>query len=70
MEKAELGRHCDEIRKISEQRWLDLYVAEAKLMQIEGANNAVIMDLQKCLATAQFEARMTKERVQAIVRRH
>ena len=47
MEKAELERQCVEIWKISEQRRLDLYVAEAKLMQAEGSNNGVITDLRK-----------------------
>ena len=46
-EKADLERQCEEIRKISEQRRLDLYVAEAKLMQAEGSNNGVITDLRK-----------------------
>ena len=51
-EKADLERQCEEIRKISEQRRLDLYVAEAKLMQAEGGSKAVISDLRKTLATA------------------
>ena len=68
--KAELEKQCAEIRAISEQRRLDLYVVEAKLMQAEGANNAVITDLQKRLATAQFDVSMTQEKVQVIIRRH
>ena len=50
-EKPEMEKQCVEIRAISEQRRLDLYVAEAKLMQVEGANNAVITYLRKRLAT-------------------
>ena len=69
-EKTKLQKQCEEIRKISEQRRLDLYVAEAKLMQIEGTKNTVILDLRKCLAAAQSKASMTKEEVQAIIRRH
>ena len=66
-EKAELERQCDKIRKTSEQRRLDLYVAEAKLMQAEGGNKVVISDLRKRLATTQFNVSMTKDKVQAIV---
>ena len=55
---------------VSEKRRLDLLVAQAKLMQAEGHTNAVIIDLRKTLATTQFEARMTQDRVQAIIRRH
>ena len=40
-EKADLERQCEEIRKITEQRRLDLYVAKAKLMQAEGGSKAV-----------------------------
>ena len=39
-------------------------------MQAEGANNAVITDLQKRLATAQFDVSMTQEKVQAVIWRH
>ena len=66
-EKAELQRQCEEIRKISEQRRLDLYVAEAKLMQAKGGSQAMILDLRKRLGAAQFDASMTKDKVQAIV---
>ena len=58
------------IRKVAEQRRLDLYVAEAKLIQAEGGSQAIISDLRKQLGTAQFDASMTKEKVHAIVRRH
>ena len=69
-EKAELEKQCAEIRAISEQRRLNLYVAEAKLMQAEGANNAVIIDLRNRLAIAHFDVSMTQEKVQTIIRRH
>ena len=48
-EKAELQKQYEEIRKISEQRRLDLYVAKAKLMQDKGGSQAVILDLRKQL---------------------
>ena len=69
-EKAKLENRCAEIQTVSEKRRLDLLVAQAKLMQAEGHTNAVIIDLRKTLATTQFEARMTQDRVQAIIRRH
>ena len=69
-EKAELEKQCAEIRTISEQRQLNLYVTEAKLMQAEGATNAAITDLRKRLATTQFDVSMTQDKVHAIIRRH
>ena len=69
-EKAELEQQCAEIRKIYEQRWLDPYVAEAKLMQAEGATNVVITDLRKRLAAAQFDVSITQVKVHAIITRH
>ena len=39
-------------------------------MEVEGAHNAVITDLRRRLATAQFDVSMTKDKVQAIVWRH
>ena len=62
-EKEDLQHQNEEIRKVAEQRRLDLYVAEAKLMQAEGGSQAIITDLQTQLAIAQFEASMTKEKV-------
>ena len=45
-------------------------MAQTKLMQAEGDTNATITDLRRPLAETQFEASMTKEKVQAIIRRH
>ena len=42
---------------------LELYVAEAKLMQVDGGSQAVILDLRKQLGDTQVEASMTKEKV-------
>ena len=39
-------------------------------MQAKGGSQAVILDLRKRLAAAQFDASITKEKVQAIVGRH
>ena len=69
-EKSALEQQLDEVRKISEQRRLDIYVVEAKRMQAEGENRAIVSDLRKQLETAQFDASITKEKVQAIVGRH
>ena len=45
-EKEKLEKKCAEIQSVSEKRRLDLYIAKAKLMQAEGATNAVITDLR------------------------
>ena len=45
-------------------------MAQAKLMQAEGATNAIISELRRTLTKTQFEASMTQENVQAIMRRH
>ena len=69
-EKEKLEKQSAKIQTVSEKRRLDIYVAQAKLMQAEGDTNAVITDLLWTLVTTQFEASMTQERVQAIMRRH
>ena len=38
------------LASISEQRWLDLLVTQARMMQAEGKTNDQINDLQKALA--------------------
>ena len=45
-EKEKLENKCAEMQTVSEKRRVDLYVAEAKLMQAEGATNVVITDLR------------------------
>ena len=69
-EKEQLEKRCEEIQAVSEKRRLDVLVAQAKLMQAEGETNAVITNLRRTLAIAQFEASMTHDKVQAIMRRH
>ena len=44
-----------------EKKRLDLLIAEANLMQAEGATNAQITDLRKQLAAAQYNASMGEE---------
>ena len=68
--KEKLENRCVEVQTVSKKRQLDLLVAQAKLMQAEGHTNAVIIDLRRTLATTQFEARMTQDKVQTIIRRH
>ena len=71
VEREEMKKRCVKIETIdSKKRRLDLLVAQAKLMQAEGDTNAIIIDLRRTLATAQSEASMTQDRVQAIIRRH
>ena len=69
-EKSAFEQQLDETRKISEQRRLDIYVVESKLMQAEGEHRATVSDLRKDLQAAQFDASITKDKVQAIVGRH
>ena len=69
-EKSAFEQQLDETRKISEQRRLDIYVVESKLMQAEGEHRATVSDLRKELQAAQFDASITKDKVQAIVGRH
>ena len=69
-EKLALEQQLDETRKVSEQRRLDIYVAEAKLMQSESEARGTITDLRKELQAAQFDASITKDKVQHIIWKH
>ena len=69
-EKSALEQQLDETRKVSEQRRLDIYVAEAKLMQSESEARGTITDLRKELQAAQFDASITKDKVQHIIWKH
>ena len=69
-EKSAFEQQLNETRKISEQRRLDIYIAESKLMQAESENRATITDLRKELQAAQFDASITKDKVQHIIGKH
>jgi myosin heavy subunit len=69
-EKSAFEQQLDEIRKISEQRRLDIYVVESKLMRAESENRATITDLRKELQTAQYVASITRDKVQHIIGKH
>ena len=61
--RATLERQCSEVEVVSEKRRLDLLLAQNKLLQTEGENNAQIDDLRRTLAVAQFHASITEERI-------
>ena len=67
---TKLQKCCTELEARYEKKRLDLLVAEAKLMQAEGATNAQIKDLQKQLAATQYNASMGEEKIRAILNRH
>ena len=49
---TDLTRTCAELKVRYENKQLELLIAEAKLMQAEGSNNAQIEELRKLLAVA------------------
>ena len=67
---TELQTRCTELEARYEKKRLDLLVAEAKLMQVEGVTNAQITDLHKQLAATQYHASMGEEKIKAILNRH
>ena len=53
-----------------QRRRLDLLIAQGKLLQTEAKSNTLINDLWKTLATKQFRASISQEKVRAILKRH
>ena len=59
--KSDFEQRYANLEAITKQQ-LDLLVAQAKLMQVEGETNGQITDLRKTLAEAQFRATMARRK--------
>ena len=68
--RSTLEKRCSDVEAESEERQLDLLVAQVKLMQAEGETNGTITDLRKTLAETRFRMSMGEERIRAILKRH
>ena len=68
--KSNFEQRCANLEAISKERQLDLIVAQARVMQAEGAINEQITNLRKTLAEAQFRMSMGEEKIRAILKRH
>ena len=67
---TDLRTICTELEVKYEKKWLELQVAKAKLMQIEGSTNMQIAELRKELVVAQYQVSMGEEKVWLIIKAH